>query len=115
MRFYKGAGNGGQHTGTLWSDTGTQLATGTFVGESDSGWQLLLFSAPVTITPGSTYVVSYKTTVGQYAVDINGLASSITSGPLTVPAGGATYRYGGGFPSASSNHNYWIDPVFKAS
>jgi hypothetical protein len=115
LRFYKGPLNTGTHTGTLWSSTGTQLATGTFVGESASGWQLLLFSTPVTVTPGTTYVVSYRTSVGQYAVNLNGLASAVTSGPLTIPAGGATYRYGGGFPSASSNHNYWVDPVFKAS
>jgi hypothetical protein len=115
LRFYKGPLNTGTHTGTLWTAGGTQMATGTFVGESASGWQLLLFSSPVTITPGTTYVVTYRTTVGQYAVNINGLASAVTSGPLTIPAGGATYRYGGGFPSATASHNYWVDPVFKAS
>ena len=28
VRFYKGAGNNGTHTGSLWSATGTLLATG---------------------------------------------------------------------------------------
>jgi hypothetical protein len=32
IRFYKSAANTGTHTGTLWSATGTKLATGTFTG-----------------------------------------------------------------------------------
>ena len=34
MRFYKGPQNTGTHTGTLWSATGTKLATATFTSES---------------------------------------------------------------------------------
>ena len=37
VRFYKGPNNTGTHTGTLWSADGTQLATGTFTGESTPG------------------------------------------------------------------------------
>ena len=33
-RFYKGTGNNGTHTGSLWSATGTLLATGTFTNET---------------------------------------------------------------------------------
>ncbi|WP_457848283.1 DUF4082 domain-containing protein, partial [Staphylococcus aureus] len=33
VRFYKSAANTGVHLGTLWSATGTQLATGTFTNE----------------------------------------------------------------------------------
>ena len=32
VRFYKGTGTTGTHTGTLWSSTGTKLATATFTG-----------------------------------------------------------------------------------
>ena len=39
VRFYKAAANTGSHTGSLWSATGTQLATVTFSGETASGWQ----------------------------------------------------------------------------
>ena len=39
VRFYKGAGNGGTHTGSLWTSSGTLLATGTFTNETASGWQ----------------------------------------------------------------------------
>ena len=39
VRFYKGAGNNGTHTGSLWTASGTLLATGTFTNETASGWQ----------------------------------------------------------------------------
>jgi hypothetical protein len=112
VRFYKGATNTGTHTGTLWSATGTSLATGTFI-ESASGWQTLLFSTPVDITADTTYVVSYHTNVGQYSLTANGFASTVDNAPLHAPAGAARYLYGsGGFPTETSNHNYWVDVVF---
>jgi hypothetical protein len=113
VRFYKGSTNTGTHTATLWSSTGTQLATGTFIAESGSGWQTMLFSTPVTITAGTTYVVSYHTNVGYYSVTANSFASGYDKSPLHVAAGGASYQYGSSsFPSTSANHNYWVDPVF---
>ena len=47
VRFYKGTGNNGTHTGSLWTSSGTQLATGTFTNETASGWQTLTFANPV--------------------------------------------------------------------
>ncbi len=38
------SGNTGTHTGTLWTATGTRIATGTFSGESPTGWQTLTFA-----------------------------------------------------------------------
>ena len=50
IRFYKGGvANGGSHKGSLWSQSGTLLATATFTGETNSGWQEVLFSSPVAI------------------------------------------------------------------
>jgi hypothetical protein len=113
VRFYKGSQNTGAHTATLWSPDGEPLADGPFVAESGSGWQTMLFAEPVAITPGQTYTVSYHTDVGRYSVTVNGLGAGWNQGPLHVPAGGAVYRYGAtGFPSAWSNHNYWVDVVF---
>jgi methionine-rich copper-binding protein CopC len=118
-RFYKGPENTGTHTGTLWSSTGQKLATATFAGESSSGWQQVTFSAPVTVTRGTTYVVSYHTTVGGYSVTPGGLAAGRTNGPLTVFADGdggpnGLYAYGpGSFPQgAAGGANYWVDVVF---
>ena len=69
VRFYKGIGSTGQHTGTLWTAGGTLLATGTFVNETASGWQELLFSTPVPISANTTYIASYHANNG-FAVDV---------------------------------------------
>ena len=83
VRFYKQADNTGTHLGSLWSSTGTLLATGTFTNESASGWQELDFSSPVSITAGTTYVASYFTSTGHYAATSSGLAAAVTGwGPL---------------------------------
>ncbi|HEY1343761.1 MAG TPA: DUF4082 domain-containing protein [Streptosporangiaceae bacterium] len=116
IRFYKEIDNTGTHTGSLWSSTGTLLATGTFTNETASGWQELDFSTPVTITAGATYVASYHTNAGHYAITTNGLSSAVTNGPLTALASGGVYAYGSGnvFPSNSFNaSNYWVDVVYS--
>ena len=71
VRFYKGTGNNGTHTGSLWTSSGTLLASGTFTGESASGWQTLLFANPVQITANTTYVVSYWDPDGHYGYDLD--------------------------------------------
>jgi hypothetical protein len=115
MRFYKYADNTGSHIGSLWTASGTLLASGTFSGESASGWQELVFASPVAINANTTYVVSYHTDVGHYALTSNGLASPVTNGPLTALASGGVYSYGSAnaFPSNSFNaSNYWVDLVY---
>ncbi|WP_202818222.1 DUF4082 domain-containing protein [Actinopolymorpha cephalotaxi] len=118
IRFYKGPGNTGTHTGTLWSRTGTKLATATFTGESTSGWQQVTFTTPVAVSANTTYVASYFTTAGHYSVDENYFAAATTRGPLTALKNGTdgsngVYRYGAsGFPSAGyRSSNYWVDVV----
>ena len=69
VRFYKGAGNTGVHTGSLWTSNGILLATGTFASETASGWQTLMFTTPVYIYANTTYVVSYHTNTGHYGQD----------------------------------------------
>ena len=118
LRFYKGAQNVGQHTATLWSSTGQQLATASFVYETASGWQQVDLATPVQVQAGQTYVVSYHTTTGFYAATAQGFASNVVSGQLTAPASGAAgngvYNYGASaFPTSSYNAtNYWADAVF---
>jgi hypothetical protein len=116
VRFYKESDNTGTHTGSLWSASGTLLATGTFSSESASGWQELDFSSPVSVTAGTTYVASYNTSTGHYAATSNGLASAVTNGPLTALASGGVYAYGSAnaFPSLTFNaSNYWVDVVYS--
>lgn len=122
VAFYKGTGNTGTHTGSLWSDNGTLLATGTFTGETASGWQQLTFASPVAVTAGTPYVVSYHAPHGNYAVDGGYFAGAHQSYPLTATADTTThhnglYRYGTDsvFPNGSyGSANYWVGPVFTA-
>jgi len=112
LRFYKGVGNTGTHTATLWSADRTQLGSVTF-NESTQGWQTGTLSAPVRITAGATYVVSYTAPNGHYAATAGAYSSSYTRGPLSVPASGAVYSYGGGFPDDTSTTDYGVDVVFS--
>ncbi|MGY1733782.1 DUF4082 domain-containing protein [Geodermatophilus sp. SYSU D01045] len=118
IRFYKGPQNTGTHVGTLWSATGQELARATFGPETTSGWQQVSFSQPVTVTAGTTLVVSYHTDTGGYSMTAGGLATAVTSGPLTALAdgdggGNGVYSYGARtFPTQRGSANYWVDAVF---
>ncbi|KQT91960.1 hypothetical protein ASG49_08175 [Marmoricola sp. Leaf446] len=116
-RFYKGPGNGGTHTASLWTASGTRLATATYVGESASGWQRVNFPSAVQLAAGQTYVVSYYAPQGNYSVTPQFFAGPWTAGPLTAPSTtNGRYRYGagGGFPTGSYRAtNYFADIVFR--
>src|SRR5262249_29943251 len=110
--------NTGTHVADLWSSSGALLATATFTNETASGWQQVSFSQPVAVTAGTTYVASYHTSVGEYAVNRNYFASAYVSGPLQVPATGGAYAYGPGGSSPRNSYqasNYWVDLVLAPS
>jgi hypothetical protein len=122
IRFYKGTGNTGTHTGHLWSSNGTLLASATFTGESALGWQQVNFTQPVAIQANTTYVASYYTSAGHYAYSSAYFASSgADNGVLhalsnTAGNGNGVYADGASsvFPNNSYNAtNYWIDVVFS--
>jgi hypothetical protein len=121
VRFYKAALNTGTHVGSLWDASGSLLAQVTFAGESTAGWQQGTFSAPVRISAGSTYVVSYHAPNGHYSVNGAYFDAAYSSGPLTAladgPSGGnGVYAYSGSatFPSSSYNAgNYWVTPIYE--
>lgn len=122
VTFYKGTGNTGTHTGSLWTDDGTLLGSGTFTDETASGWQTLTFATPVPVTAGTPYVVSYHAPNGNYAVNGGYFAGAHQSYPLTATADttahhNGLYRYGAdpAFPNGSyGSANYWVGPVFTA-
>jgi hypothetical protein len=121
VRFYKSAANTGTHTGSLWNASGTRLAQVTFAGETATGWQTALFSSPVNITAGTTYVVSYYAPNGHYAVTSSAFTSAVDKPPLTALATGTSangvYAYGATsqFPTGSFNaSNYWVDVLYAA-
>ncbi|WP_246036267.1 DUF4082 domain-containing protein [Sinomonas susongensis] len=131
VRFYKASTNTGTHVGNLWTTSGTLLASGTFTGETASGWQTLTFSKPVAITSGTRYIVSYFAPNGHYSEDPGYFynnpspqpagSDSVDSPPLhftrSVPgAANGFYAYNSTsvFPNQIYNaENYWVDPVFS--
>ncbi|MGC7093844.1 DUF4082 domain-containing protein [Amycolatopsis lurida] len=120
VKFYKGAGNTGTHTGSLWTAGGQLVASGTFVNETATGWQTLLFATPVSIQAGESYIASYTAPNGHYAADGSYFErTAVTSTPLTAGAtGGDTpngvYHVGPGFPQSSfRGANYWVDVVWQ--
>jgi hypothetical protein len=129
IRFYKASTNTGTHTGSLWSSSGQLLASATFTNETASGWQTVIFSSPVTIFPGTTYVASYFAPSGHYSAT----ASYFYNIPSPPPTGGGDYdspplqaisnntSADGVYSVGSSNtfpvntfgaSNYWVDPIF---
>ncbi len=124
VRFYKGAGNSGNHIGSLWTSTGVRLATATFVGESASGWQEVAFAEPVAITANTVYVASYFAPNGNYAGDAQYFAATgVFRAPIRllqngVSGGNGVYAYGSSssFPNSSyQSTNYWVDVVFNTT
>lgn len=116
IRFYKGFYNTGDHVVSLWSSNGTLLATGVSVGESLSGWQTVMFSSPIQIAAGTTYVASYHSN-GFFSVTENYFSEPYASGALKAVDGGGVFAYSGTstFPGQSpGGSNYWVDVVFDA-
>ncbi|MFZ4790785.1 MAG: DUF4082 domain-containing protein [Candidatus Competibacteraceae bacterium] len=123
IRFYKGTGNTGVHTGTLWSNGGQSLATATFSNETATGWQQVNFAAPVAITANTVYVASYYAPAGGYAADLGYFANiGVDNGPVHllrdgISGGNGVYQYGvSSFPANTyQSTNYWVDVVFATT
>ena len=120
IRFYKATTNTGTHTGSLWSSSGTLLATATFTTETASGWQQVNFSTPVAITPFTTYIAGYFAPKGRYSDTSSGFASLGASNPPLqalanpVSANGVySYSSSSAFPTSTFKAtNYWLDVDF---
>jgi hypothetical protein len=113
IRYWRAASETGTHTGRIWSNTGTQLASVVFTNDTGSGWKTQALATPLNITAGTQYVVSVNTVV-RYAATTSGFSSAISNGGLTAPVGAGIFNgTPGSFPTASySNTNYFRDVVF---
>ena len=61
-------------SGSLWTASGTLLASATFTNETASGWQQVIFSQPGRrSTPNTTYVAGYFAPNGHYSDTASGL------------------------------------------
>jgi hypothetical protein len=117
IRFYKSEQNTGTHTGSLWTASGTLLATATFTNETASGWQQVDFATPVSIAANTDYVASYHTDSGYYSATGAFFTQPVESGELNAPAGNnGLFAYGASqFPTGSWNStNYWVDVAYQS-
>jgi hypothetical protein len=120
IRYYKGIGTTGTHVGSLWTSTGVSLGTATFTNETAAGWQEVLFSAPIAITAGVTYVASTFSPSGDYASTTHYFKQAVVNGPLRGLADGEdgfngvfVYTNAPAFPTVDfMSINYWVDVVF---
>jgi hypothetical protein len=120
LRFYKGLANTGTHIGHLWTREGILLDEVTFVDETESGWQQVMFPSPIAISANTTYVASYFSSAGIYAYTNNYFTDPVVNGPLTALAdgqdgGNGLYSYSpmSTFPvSTYWATNYFVDVLF---
>jgi Domain of unknown function (DUF4082)/Bacterial Ig domain len=126
VRFYKGAANSGIHVGNLWANAanGNPLSTATFVNESASGWQQVMFANPVPVSASTTYIASYFAPAGHYSDDNSFFASAgVDSPPLHALAAGVDGQNGvysesstSVLPTNSFNAtNYWVDVIYATA
>ena len=120
VKFYKPVGDLGTHIGQLYSSTQELLATVNFENETASGWQEAIFSTPVSITSGTTYLISYHSSTGDYNATPSGFSEAILNYPLRGLANGEDgpngvflYSSTPAFPTSTwEGGNYWVDVIF---
>ena len=122
VRFYKGAGNTGTHTGQRVVGRRRRCcAPARSAARSAGGWQTLTFSQPLPVTAGTTYVASYFAPNGRYAADDRFFSSrDHVAAPLAAPArtgdraATGCSGFGTGFPAeaSSTDANYYVDVMF---
>jgi hypothetical protein len=85
ISFYRGTSSSQGYVASLYSATGTELASVYMPQETDPvpGWQVAQFASPVSISANPTYAAAYYAPSGQYADQYNGLSQGA---PLNVPA-----------------------------
>lgn len=123
IRYYKGSGTTGTHTGHIWTSAGVLLASATFTSESALGWQEVRFSQPVVVTAGVTYIASLFSPSGDYAYTPNYFTTTVGSGPVKalgdgVDGANGLYKYSptSVVPDQTYNSsNYFVDVVFVAA
>ena len=122
IRFYKAAANTGTHVASLWSASGSLLASATFTGETASGWQQVNFPSAVPIAANTTYVAAYLAPAGHYSATAGGFNTPLSNAPLTgiasstSPNGLYSYSATSTFPTNSFKAtDYFVDVAFEAA
>jgi hypothetical protein len=123
LSYYKPAGIGGTRTGNLWTSTGTNLASQVYTNETASGWQQVVLSTPVPVTAGTSYVVSYFSSTGDYMSTPDYFLQQVGAGLVQGLVEGANGPNGvfqdtpsSTFPTTDAGGaNYYADVVFNTT
>lgn len=112
-KFYKGdATNIGPHVGRIWNaDTGVQMTSETYVGETASGWQRQQFSTPAILIPGTQYIHSVSLPDAHYSNTVGLMRMApFTDGPIRV--GRSTFNTtAGSMPTTEFNDIFYFNAV----
>ena len=112
IRFYLPANWTSTYTVTLWSSSGTKLATASGSPTSaTAGWRTVNLTTPVRIAANTTYVASVRALTAQYSLTASAFITSYTNATLSVPASGGVTSSADVFPAFSSTTNYFVDVV----
>jgi hypothetical protein len=115
LRYYAQAGDTDQTTLTLW-DAATQAELASISGTpgGTTGWFEVSLPAPVAVTKGKQYLVSYNAGPnGNYVATSHFFDTALSSGQLTAPVSAGVFA-DSGFPTASFNNAcYFADIVFE--
>ena len=118
IRFYKSAANTGTHTGTLWTSTGTLLATVTFTSETATGWQQAASPTPSRHRRHHLHRLLPRPQRPLRPTN-NGFGTALDNPPLHAPATGATPNglylllQHPRLPHQTwQGSNYWVDVTF---
>lgn len=115
VRYYKGPRTSGSHTGTLWDSNGSALATVAFPQTSGQGWQVAFLGAPISLSAGSTFTVSYSAPNGGYVFTPAAFADPQPKGSLSLVDDNGLFKYGQSpiLPTNSWNKtNYFADVLY---
>ncbi|MGP5071867.1 DUF4082 domain-containing protein [Arthrobacter rhombi] len=116
VRYYKGPMASGKHTGTVWDESGTKLATVTFSSETSSGWQTAYLDQPVEIAANEVFTVSYHAPTGGYVFSPSAFSHGQSKGSLSLVGSNGVFVYGSGsaLPTDSWNDtNYFVDVLYS--
>lgn len=110
ISIYRPSNTPGSRTGHLYDASGARLASVTVTGTS-RGWQRADLRAPVRLTAGRTYYVSYEVPSGSYAITQGGLSRPRVTPSLVTTAGAGVVRSGshGALEHRMTSDNYWVD------
>lgn len=117
IRYYRGSTGTGASSGSLWDSQGNLLATTTFGPAAAPGWYTAYLSAPVAISSGEQFTVSYHAPNGGYVVTGADFANGKSNAALSLSGSNGLYAYGSGSrPTSSWNHsNYFADLLYSVT